>query len=88
MTGAGDKKTRGPTKLAEVHARRPEEREVIILNSKGQPVGPNKDTCQKFSRFLGTVAKNPQFAPLNCVTWKYLPEGTFDKIWEYVLVCV
>lgn len=34
------KKHRGPTKLAKVHARTIEERQMIILNSYGQPIGP------------------------------------------------
>ncbi|KAL2934370.1 Ankyrin repeat domain-containing protein 17 [Bienertia sinuspersici] len=35
------------------------------------------------SRFLGTIARTTEFAPLNYVDWPSVP--THDQIWEYVL---
>lgn len=68
-----------------VHTRK--EREVIICNEFGQPIGPTtteKDIVGKFSRFLGTIARNYSYAPLTYNSWHKVPNK--DKIWEYVLV--
>ncbi|KMT06450.1 hypothetical protein BVRB_7g161190 [Beta vulgaris subsp. vulgaris] len=77
------KKQRGPTTLTKVHSRTKEEREPIVLNSIGQPVGPTKEVVDEFSLFLGTVARDSELAPLNYRNFKHLP--TLDKIWDYVL---
>ncbi|XP_021851010.1 uncharacterized protein [Spinacia oleracea] len=80
---APKKKHRGPTKLTQVHARTREERQYIILNSFGQPVGPTKEIVEEFKFFLGTLGKDSELAPLNNVNFRDLP--THDKIWDYVL---
>lgn len=80
------KKHRGPTKLAKAHAHTLEERSVIILNTYGQPIGPTQQVVREYSHFLGTLARNPKFAPLNYCDWPSIP--THDKIWEYVQVSV
>ena len=51
--------------LRKVHARTTEERQVIVLNSLGQPVGPTKEIVQEFKFFLRTVARDSELAPLN-----------------------
>ncbi|KAD7117508.1 hypothetical protein E3N88_04776 [Mikania micrantha] len=69
-----------------VHTRIEDEREVIICNEFGQPVGPvreGKDVVGKFSRFLGTIARNNTHAPLIHSSWQKVPHK--QKIWEYVL---
>ncbi|CAI9279915.1 unnamed protein product [Lactuca saligna] len=79
-------KKRGPTMLHSVHTRNVNQREVIICNEYGQPVGPiieGKDVVGKFSRFLGTIARTHSYAPLTCTSWHKVPHK--DKIWEYVL---
>ncbi|CAH9093619.1 unnamed protein product [Cuscuta epithymum] len=68
--------------MIDVHRRKPDERELIILNANGQPIGPTRECVTKFSRFLGTLAKSPHLAPLNCASWIYMP--TKEKIWKYV----
>ena len=60
------------------------ERPVIVLNAVGQPIGPTKKIINEYSRFLGTVARNPEYAPLNYCDWPSLP--THDKMWMYVQV--
>lgn len=67
------KKHRGPTKLVEAHARIMHERPVVVLNALGQPIGPTKKISNEYSRFLGTVARNPEYAPLNNCEWSSLP---------------
>ncbi|KAL2943004.1 Ankyrin repeat domain-containing protein 17, partial [Bienertia sinuspersici] len=77
------KKHRGPTKKTDIHARTLEERTPIILNCYGQPIGPTRKDVKDLSRFLGTIARTTEFAPLNYVNWPSVP--THDQIWEYVL---
>ncbi|KAL8246230.1 hypothetical protein R6Q59_007446 [Mikania micrantha] len=51
-----ESKKRGPTMLHVVHIRKVDDREMIICNEFGQPVGPvtnEKDVVGRFSRFLG-----------------------------------
>lgn len=85
--------------MAKVHACTLEERQVIVLNKFGQPVGLTEEVVNEFIRFLGTLAKDPQRAPLNFVTWPELlrakedklseshpPQTKEDKLWEYALV--
>ncbi|KAM0008667.1 putative transposase, Ptta/En/Spm, plant [Helianthus debilis subsp. tardiflorus] len=77
---------RGPTMLHTVHMRKFDEREAIICNDFGQPIGPireGKDVAGEFSRFLGTIARNHSYAPLIYSSWQKVPHK--EKIWEYVL---
>ncbi|KAL8261398.1 hypothetical protein R6Q59_025447 [Mikania micrantha] len=77
---------RGPTMMHLVHMRKFNEREVIICNEFGQPIGPvtkEKDMATQFSRFLGTIARNHSYASLVHSSWHKVPHK--DKIWEYVL---
>ncbi|KAM3216344.1 hypothetical protein P3L10_025785 [Capsicum annuum] len=46
-----------------VHGRT--DRQLIVLNELNQPIGPTKPVVTKFSSFLGTVARNGSFCPLN-----------------------
>ncbi|KAL8252182.1 hypothetical protein R6Q59_035875 [Mikania micrantha] len=78
-----ESKKRGPTMLHVVHTRKVDDREVIICNEFGQPVGPvtnEKDVVERFSRFLGTIARNHSYAPLIHSSWHKVPHK--DKIWE------
>ncbi|KAL2921343.1 Reticulocyte binding protein 2-like protein b [Bienertia sinuspersici] len=77
------KKHRGPTKKTDIHAHTLEERTPIILNCYGKPIGPTRKDVKDLSRFLGTIARTTEFAPLNYVNWPSVP--THDQIWEYVL---
>ncbi|KAL8249435.1 hypothetical protein R6Q59_006303 [Mikania micrantha] len=84
--GISQSKKRGPTMLHVVHTRKVDDREVIICNEFGQPVGPvtnEKDIVGRFSRFLGTIARNHSYAPLIHSSWHKVPHK--DKIWDYVL---
>ncbi|KAM0049204.1 putative transposase, Ptta/En/Spm, plant [Helianthus debilis subsp. tardiflorus] len=72
--------------LHTVHMRKFDEREAIICNDFGQPIGPirkGKDVAREFSRFLGTIARNHSYAPLIYSSWQKVPHK--EKIWEYVL---
>ena len=70
-----------------VHVQKFNEREVIICNEFGQPIGPvteEKDIVGRFSRFLGTIARNYNYVPLIYNSWHKVPHK--EKMWEYVLV--
>ncbi|KAL8255312.1 hypothetical protein R6Q59_033533 [Mikania micrantha] len=79
-------KKRGPTMMHLVHMRKFNEREVIICNEFGQPIGPvtkEKDIAAQFYRFLGTIARNHSYASLVHSSWHKVPHK--EKIWDYVL---
>ncbi|KAF7808184.1 putative transposase [Senna tora] len=62
--GTSKKRTRGQTSWKNIHARSVEEREEVILNDDGQPIGPREKTVKDLSLFLGTMARNSTFCPL------------------------
>ncbi|XP_056683804.1 uncharacterized protein [Spinacia oleracea] len=76
------KRTRGQTMCKDVHEWTLNDRKPIILNEMGKPIGPNKKTLDKFSRFLGTLARNSSLAPSNKLNWPNVPDK--DNIWSYV----
>ncbi|KAL2893950.1 50S ribosomal protein L13, partial [Bienertia sinuspersici] len=55
----------GQQKKTDIHARTLEERTPIIPNCYGQPIGPMRKDLKDLSRFLGTIARTTEFAPLN-----------------------
>ncbi|KAL7606311.1 hypothetical protein Lser_V15G19646 [Lactuca serriola] len=80
-------KKRGPTMMHDVQVRNFNEREAIICNKFGQPIGPvtkEKDIVGQFSRFLGTIARTYSYAPLTYKEWRKVPHK--EKMWEFVLV--
>ncbi|CAA0810866.1 Unknown protein [Striga hermonthica] len=76
------KRTRGPSLCKDIHDRTLDNRLPIILNELCQPIGPDKATLDKFSRFLGSLARDSNLAPLNEINWTHIRDK--DKIWEYV----
>ena len=72
--------------MAEIHARSMENHDAIILNELCQPVGPTKEIVSKFSRFLGTLARDFTLIPLTYISWRYVPKDDKENIWEYVKV--
>ncbi|XP_065876885.1 uncharacterized protein [Euphorbia lathyris] len=63
-----------------VHARRHDERKVIMLNDHFQPVEDDDKLLPEFSNFLGTIAR--LYVPLNWVTWHHVPDK--NDLWEFV----
>ncbi|XP_021764663.1 uncharacterized protein LOC110729246 isoform X3 [Chenopodium quinoa] len=76
------KRTRGPTMCKDVHEWKLEERKPIVLNEMGKPIGLDDKTMNTFTRFLGTLARNSSLAPLNKISWHYVPDK--EQIWSYV----
>lgn len=76
------KRKRGPTLLRQVWGRNSnEERIKVDFNKRGQPVGPNKKT---FVGFLGTIARNGKYAPLDIDDWRKVPKENKDEMIKLV----
>ncbi|KAF7826750.1 putative transposase [Senna tora] len=82
--GTSNKRTRGQTSSKNIHARSFEEREEVILNDDGQPIGPREKTVKDLSLFLGTMARNSTFCPLTYTNWKAMPSDLKDHMWKYI----
>ncbi|XP_058741008.1 uncharacterized protein LOC131613345 [Vicia villosa] len=82
--GASKKGTRGPTKCLKIHARKSADREEVVLDDDGEPIGPNDRTVTDLSCFLGTVARNSDLCPLVYTNFKALKKVNKDRIWEFV----
>ncbi|KAL4573558.1 hypothetical protein LXL04_020368 [Taraxacum kok-saghyz] len=76
------------THLEKDTVRKINEREIIICNESGQPTGPQteeNDIVGKFSHFLGTIARNYDYALLTYNSWHKVPDKEKEKMWEFVL---
>ncbi|XP_047267508.1 uncharacterized protein LOC124897929 [Capsicum annuum] len=67
--GPSINKKKGATQMAAVHGRT--ERQLIVLNELNHPIGLTKAVITEFSSFLGTLARNGTFCPLN-LSWAKL----------------
>jgi hypothetical protein len=86
--GTSKRRTRGKTLMRQIHARTMEEREEVIFNEDGQPIGPTKKVVSGFSLFLGTLARNATFCPLIYTNWSKMPKKNKRRCWRYSQVCV
>lgn len=78
------KRVRGPTFLREVWGKNSNEERIIVkFNKRGQPVGPNKKT---FTGFLGTIARNGKYAPLDIEDWRKVSQENKDAMIKMVKV--
>ncbi|XP_060172400.1 uncharacterized protein LOC132603390 [Lycium barbarum] len=75
------KRKRGGTQMQSVHGR--SERKLIVLNELHQSIGPIEAIVKELGSFLGTLARNGTFCPLNVFKWKKLK--THDDMWNYTL---
>ncbi|XP_027174484.1 uncharacterized protein LOC113774118 [Coffea eugenioides] len=68
------RKTRGPTYMIEIWGKPSSCHQYKVRFDKdGEPIGKNKS---KFTEFLGTIARNGKYAPLDVTDWR---EMTNDK---------
>ena len=78
------KKGRGPTTCKDLWIKLPTAKKLIIeINDAGQPIGEN---AYKLSSFLGTLARNGAYAPINYEDWRLMPENYKERIWKIVEV--
>ena len=84
--GTAKKRTRGPTQCIKIHSRPFKDREEVILDDDGEPIGPNDHIVSDLSYFLGTIARNADFCPLIYTNFKALVKDNKDRILEYINV--
>ncbi|KAM3304596.1 hypothetical protein P3S67_011462 [Capsicum chacoense] len=60
--------------MEELHGRT--NHQLIVLNEMNQPICPTKEVVTEFSSFLGTLARNRTFCPLN-LSWKKICGSIF-----------
>ncbi|XP_060210623.1 uncharacterized protein LOC132637571 [Lycium barbarum] len=65
--------------MQNVHGR--SERKLIVLNKHNQPVGPTQAIVAELGSFLGTLARNSTFCPVNVSNWRKLK--THKDMWKY-----
>lgn len=58
ISGTSKKRTRGPTQCMKIHSRSVQDREEVVLDDDGEPIGPSDKTVSDLSYFLGTIARN------------------------------
>lgn len=76
------KKVRGPTFMCKVWGQHDEERSQVLFNNKGQPISNNS----KLNHFLGTIARNRRYAPLQYKSWHKMPKIFKEDMFALVLV--
>ncbi|XP_009785559.1 uncharacterized protein [Nicotiana sylvestris] len=74
------KRKRGRTQMPRVHGR--SERKLAVLSDLNQPIGPTDEIVKELGSFLGTLARNSTFCPLNINNWKKL--NTKEDMWTYI----
>nr|XP_027186308.1 uncharacterized protein LOC113784359 [Cicer arietinum] len=81
-------KKRGKTICRKIHSREFKDRQEIILNEEGQPIGPDEKTVSEFSSFLETIARSSDLCPLTFNNWKALirtsKDLNIDPVWDYL----
>ncbi|XP_042037024.1 uncharacterized protein LOC121783049 isoform X1 [Salvia splendens] len=76
------KRVRGPTLLRDIWGRNSDDELIKVnFNKRGQPVGPNR---LKFTGFLGTLARNGKYAPLDIDDWRKVPKENKDEMIKFV----
>ncbi|OIS99567.1 hypothetical protein A4A49_11329 [Nicotiana attenuata] len=80
VRASAEKRKRGKTLMPSVHGRK--ERKLIVLNENNQPIGPTPDVVAELGSFLGTLARNAAFCPLNVFNWRKLE--TKEDMWKYI----
>ncbi|CAH9142205.1 unnamed protein product [Cuscuta epithymum] len=75
------KKLQGYTRIAEIWDLNKEEQVIVDVNAHHIPIG---DSAAKLTRFIGTMVRMFDFAPLNYTTWSQLPIRKKEEMWVTV----
>ncbi|KAG5552497.1 hypothetical protein RHGRI_010547 [Rhododendron griersonianum] len=75
------KRARGPTFMCKVWGQHDNERVQVLFNDKGQPIS----NYSILSHFLGTIARNGKYAPLQYKTWHKMPRVFKEDMFALVL---
>ncbi|XP_016434365.1 uncharacterized protein LOC107760770 [Nicotiana tabacum] len=75
-----EKRKRVKTLMSSVHGRK--EHKLIVLNENNQHIGPTDIVVVELGSFLGTLARNAPFCPLNVFNRRKLE--TKEDMWKYI----
>ncbi|XP_073273433.1 uncharacterized protein [Primulina huaijiensis] len=79
-----EKKTRGPTFMKEIWGRPSTlPRIKIRCDDMGRPIGSRRN---KFTDFLGTLARNGKFCPIDVEDWHKMPMDSKKKILDVIKI--
>ncbi|XP_073285449.1 uncharacterized protein [Primulina huaijiensis] len=79
-----EKKTRGPTFMKEIWGRpNTLPRIKIRCDDMGRPIGSRRN---KFTDFLGTLARNAKFCPIDVEDWQKMPLDSKKKMLDVIKI--
>lgn len=64
------KKKRGPTRMYDVWEMNPKSYIVVKMDKRGRFIGDEGSTL---TRFIGSLVRRKQYAPINLTSWKDMP---------------
>ncbi|XP_012851770.1 PREDICTED: uncharacterized protein LOC105971463 [Erythranthe guttata] len=76
------KRVRGATCMPKVWGQQPDELVVVSFNELGQP--KDQDKTSTLSHFLGTIARNGRYCPLNYEDWRLMPYSYKEEMLKIV----
>ncbi|XP_039685711.1 uncharacterized protein [Medicago truncatula] len=83
----GPKRRRGPTRMLDIWEME-DDFIIVKLDNFGRPIG---DEGTAFTRYLGSIVRRSQYAPINIKTWKDMPSDNkkamlkqIEKRFEFV----
>lgn len=80
------KRVQGPTAMPKIWTQSPDELIVVSFNDFGQP-NDEKKACT-LAHFLGTIARNGRYCPLNYKDWRLMPRSYKDEMLKIVKVLI
>lgn len=61
----------------------PEDFIRVELDELGRPIGEEAKTL---TRFIGSVVRRPQYAPINYTSWKLMPKNNKEEMLKLIEV--
>nr|XP_027191142.1 uncharacterized protein LOC101507438 [Cicer arietinum] len=75
------KRARGPTKMLDVWEMEHGDLIIVNLDKYGRPIGEEGTTL---TRFIGSVARRYQYAPINYKSWKVMPNDYKEEMLKLI----
>lgn len=70
--------------MPKIWGQQPDESMVVSFNDLGQP--NDQDKTSTLSHFLGTIARNERYCPLNYEDWRLMPDIYKEEMLRIVKV--
>lgn len=77
------KRARGPTKMLDVWEMEHGDLIIVNLDKYGRPIGEEGTTL---TRFIGSVARRYQYAPIDYKSWKVMPNDYKEEMLKLIEV--